>query len=667
MDDEISNLFHLATLDEENELEFNSLLHLMKKLNIFITRTNLQQEFKKVAKSNGIKLTQNEFKNIMIKYQRRKALENLYLDLATNGQHHTHRDVEDLQKYPLEMPIFLTFLTQIQKENQNSVANILSLLGKSINDPSVSYLDFLAYFHNKQHFLYDPDKKAACMEMNKPWNLYFINTSHNTYLEGAQTNSSSSIKAYEQALLLGCRCVEIDCWDVEANGEPMVFHAHSISKKISLRGVVEAIKKTAFVTSPFPVILSLELHCSPKGQEKMAAIFVEVLGDLLLQKPLPNQQNQIPNLSDLQYKVIIKGRGNDTYFGDAKGKPGADKRKKKPSSAGLLEKKTTKEIEESIAKDTGDNDSEGSNEEDLKHELSDYFASLVIYQKHSHCKNLSEKLKEPFIGHEVINISETKAKKWMKECRDDFILYNQKSFTRVHPSGKRIDSSNICTLSYWQVGCQMVALNYQTDDINLHNNAGFFMQNNNFGYVLKPQRLLGTFAKSNATSPQKAAGTPLSIFPPMVVKPKHITVSVISAYRLPKYHGDKTGKVVDPYLNVILSCPSTNQPNGTSQEVFSGSHITSNGFNPSWLDLKKHKPHQNPVWVFKTDITQPDLSILQFCIVDRDLLVDGLLAAAAIPVDCLKTGYRIVSLVDHKCNPLPWSQLFVYISVEDAE
>ncbi|KAJ2993187.1 1-phosphatidylinositol 4,5-bisphosphate phosphodiesterase delta-4 [Globomyces sp. JEL0801] len=660
MDDEISNLFHLATLDEENELglfyrhidsiginlitdhsEFNSLLHLMKKLNIFITRTNLQQEFKKVAKSNGIKLTQNEFKNIMIKYQRRKALENLYLDLATNGQHHTHRDVEDLQKYPLEMPIFLTFLTQIQKENQNSVANILSLLGKSINDPSVSYLDFLAYFHNKQHFLYDPDKKAACTTIQ-------LIDSHNTYLEGAQTNSSSSIKAYEQALLLGCRCVEIDCWDVEAN---------AISKKISLRGVVEAIKKTAFVTSPFPVILSLELHCSPKGQEKMAAIFVEVLGDLLLQKPLPNQQNQIPNLSDLQYKVIIKGRGNDTYFGDAKGKPGADKRKKKPSSAGLLEKKTTKEIEESIAKDTGDNDSEGSNEEDLKHELSDYFASLVIYQKHSHCKNLSEKLKEPFIGHEVINISETKAKKWMRECRDEFILYNQKKYI---PAEKEL------TLQIY-VGCQMVALNYQTDDINLHNNAGFFMQNNNFGYVLKPQRLLGTFAKSNATSPQKAAGTPLSIFPPMVVKPKHITVSVISAYRLPKYHGDKTGKVVDPYLNVILSCPSTNQPNGTSQEVFSGSHITSNGFNPSWLDLKKHKPHQNPVWVFKTDITQPDLSILQFCIVDRDLLVDGLLAAAAIPVDCLKTGYRIVSLVDHKCNPLPWSQLFVYVSVEDAE
>lgn len=37
--------------------------------------------------------------------------------------------------------------------------------------------------------------------------------------------------------------------------------------------MVEAINRTAFVTSPYPVILSIENHCSLPQQAKMAQIF----------------------------------------------------------------------------------------------------------------------------------------------------------------------------------------------------------------------------------------------------------------------------------------------------------------------------------------------------------------------------------------------------------
>jgi hypothetical protein len=37
--------------------------------------------------------------------------------------------------------------------------------------------------------------------------------------------------------------------------------------------VVEAINRSAFVTSPYPVILSIENHCSLQQQARMAHIF----------------------------------------------------------------------------------------------------------------------------------------------------------------------------------------------------------------------------------------------------------------------------------------------------------------------------------------------------------------------------------------------------------
>lgn len=43
---------------------------------------------------------------------------------------------------------------------------------------------------------------------------------------------------------------------------------------IILQSVVEAINKSAFVTSPYPVILSIENHCSLPQQQKMAQIFI---------------------------------------------------------------------------------------------------------------------------------------------------------------------------------------------------------------------------------------------------------------------------------------------------------------------------------------------------------------------------------------------------------
>lgn len=60
---------------------------------------------------------------------------------------------------------------------------------------------------------------------------------------------------YEAQLLQGCRCLEIDCWDGR-DGEPDVKHGHTLTSAIKFRDVIISVERYAFITSPYPVILS---------------------------------------------------------------------------------------------------------------------------------------------------------------------------------------------------------------------------------------------------------------------------------------------------------------------------------------------------------------------------------------------------------------------------
>ena len=77
-----------------------------------------------------------------------------------------------------------------------------------------------------------------------------------------------------------------------------------------MRVVSNTCRDCAFVSSDYPVILSLEDHCCISQQLKMAKYFDEILGDMLLKEFLPSHPMkkgvEMPSPNALKRKVLLK-------------------------------------------------------------------------------------------------------------------------------------------------------------------------------------------------------------------------------------------------------------------------------------------------------------------------------------------------------------------------
>lgn len=83
------------------------------------------------------------------------------------------------------------------------------------------------------------------------------------------------------------------------------------------------------------------------------------------------------------------------------------------------------------------------------------------------------------------SFDEKQATSLLKEHPVKFVDYNMFQLSRVYPAGTRFDSSNFMPQVFWNAGCQLVALNYQTLDLAMQLNLGKLKQ---FIFLLKPKR-----------------------------------------------------------------------------------------------------------------------------------------------------------------------------------
>ncbi|XP_028848883.1 1-phosphatidylinositol 4,5-bisphosphate phosphodiesterase gamma-1 isoform X2 [Denticeps clupeoides] len=212
--------------------------------------------------------------------------------------------LEDFQSFLLEYQkeLWATDINNVQEFMFNYLKDPL----REIEQPYFHQDEFLSYLFSKENTIWDSQLDQVRPEdMNNPLSHYWISSSHNTYLTGDQFSSESSLEAYSRCLRMGCRCIELDCWD-GPEGMPVIYHGHTLTTKIKFSDVLATIKEHAFVTSEYPIILSIEDHCSIVQQRNMAASFKRVFGDMLLTKAVDISADGLPSPNQLKRKILIK-------------------------------------------------------------------------------------------------------------------------------------------------------------------------------------------------------------------------------------------------------------------------------------------------------------------------------------------------------------------------
>jgi len=506
---------------------------------------------------------------------------------------------------------------------------------RKVNHLYMSWKGFLRFVMGSSLFNLQAKSDVVYQDVTQPLSHYYINTSHNTYLVGNQVTSDSSIDGYIRALLAGCRCVELDCWD-GPDGEPVIYHGWTLTSKLLFKDVLtDAIKPYSFKTSVYPVILSIENHCNKEQQDVMANMFKTILGDMLYTEPVDTSKTSLPSPEQLKNKILVKAK------------------KIQLTSTGSIDEEPevlTKSLSQKLPKEDSDaperpprkKRSEVRNSRAEDPEVISSTQSRLLSELINYCAAIKFKDFETERNYwEMSSFDETKQSQLASTAGDKFVEYNRRNLSRVYPKGTRLLSSNLDPIQPWLTGCQMVALNFQeADKYNLYNRAKF-ADNGGCGYVLKPLYLR---EKSDYSPENTDQNTP--------AMGKKLTIKLISGQHLPNVSDRQAGEIIEPYVRIRV----IGHPQDSAEWI--SKTVPRNGFNPMWDEETSFS------------IRFPELAIIEFKVKSKAMLVDNLddhLGSHAVALPLMKKGYRNIGLESYAGKRLTPANLFVFVKLDDLQ
>ncbi|XP_041830274.1 1-phosphatidylinositol 4,5-bisphosphate phosphodiesterase epsilon-1 [Melanotaenia boesemani] len=241
--------------------------------------------------------------------------------------------------------------------------------------------------------------------------------------------------------------------------------------------------------------------------------------------------------------------------------------------------------------------------------------------------SLSAIIRTPKCYH-ISSVNENAAKRLCRRYSQKLIQHTVCQLLRTYPAATRIDSTNPNPLLFWLHGIQLVALNYQTDDLPMQLNTALFEANGGCGYVLKPAVL---WDRSCPLYQQ---------FCPMErdlekMSPAVYSLTIVSGQNV--CPGNSSGSPcieVDVLGMPIDSCHFRTKP------------IHRNTLNPMWSEH------------FQFTVHFEEMCFLRFAVVENNS--SQTTAQRTLPLTALKPGYRHVQLRTQHNEPLEVSTLFIY-------
>ncbi|XP_070782805.1 1-phosphatidylinositol 4,5-bisphosphate phosphodiesterase delta-3-A-like [Enoplosus armatus] len=600
-----------ADQNHDDKMSYDEVQTLLQMINIDLSDQYARNLFQKCDQSADGRLDHGEIEVFCRELLRRPELDAVFIRNSANGCVLSTVDLRDFLKDQGEdaslihaQSLILTYeLNEWAQKNQFMTPN-----------------GFTMYMLSKENCVFNPEHTRVYQDMKHPLTHYFISSSHNTYLTKDQLTGDSSTEPYIRALNHGCRCVELDCWDGD-KGEPVIYHGHTLTSKVPFVEVIETINEYAFKASPYPLILSLENHCSVEQQTVMARHLRSILGDKLLTKPLNDlDPHNMPSPEDLMGKILVKGK--------------KERALEECSSSSSDLSSSDEEACRTEGKSRGKKEDKKPGVSKLSPELSE----LVVYTCSVPFKSFEQAAKNP--ATDMSSFSESEALRHIKDSGVYFVRHNSHQLSRIYPSGQRLQSSNYNPQEMWNGGCQIVALNFQTPGEQMDLNQGRFLQNGQCGYILKPPFM---YQPNTTFNPENVGGGPGH-------RPVLLTVQVISAQQLPKPEWDKPSSIVDPQVWVeIHGVPIDNNKKKTH-------HVDNNGFNPRW-DC-----------TFNFTVHVPDLALVRFMVEDHDYTSSNdFLGQYTLPFTTLRTGYRHVRLLKLDGSSLLPASLFIHVKVTPCQ